>query len=168
MSTKAGQKQIFDEWLSLHKGLLFKVVRSYARSIHDQDDLFQEIGLKLWHSISKFRGEAAVTTWIYRVALNAAISWSRKEHSRKNNTKSFKVSESILRSQPVKKNERVEWLYERIGKLDALDCSICLLMLDGFSYKEISDTLGISEGNVGVKVHRIKSDLIEQSKGGIE
>jgi RNA polymerase sigma-70 factor (ECF subfamily) len=63
------QKQIFDDWLQRHKGILFKIVRAYAFNAYDQDDLFQEIALQLWRSIPEFRGESKASTWIYRVAL---------------------------------------------------------------------------------------------------
>jgi len=131
------QKQIFDNWLSQHKGILFKIVRAYAFNAHDQDDLFQEIALQLWRSIPEFRGEAKASTWIYRVALYTASAWTR--------------------------HPRVDWLYEQIAQLDPIDRSVCLLMLEGFSYKEMAEMLGISESNVGVKIHRIKQRLVRQS-----
>ncbi|VAW42949.1 hypothetical protein MNBD_CHLOROFLEXI01-2491 [hydrothermal vent metagenome] len=73
------QKQVFDEWLDSHKGLFFKVVRAYAFTPQDRDDLFQEIAIQVWHSVPNFRGESKVSTWIYRVALYAAMSWTRRE-----------------------------------------------------------------------------------------
>ena len=73
------QKQIFDEWLQKHKGILFKIVRAYAFTAADQDDLFQEIALQVWRSIPDFRGESKASTWIYRVALYAASAWTRRE-----------------------------------------------------------------------------------------
>src|ERR1700729_4645395 len=73
------QQRVFDGWLGNHQGLFFKVVRAYAFTPQDQEDLFQEIATQVWRSIPGFRGDAAVTTWIYRVALNAAITWTQKE-----------------------------------------------------------------------------------------
>ena len=67
------QQRIFEEWLGLHSGLLFKVVRAYAFNSHDQDDLFQEITAQLWNSVPGYRGDSALPTWIYRVALYSAI-----------------------------------------------------------------------------------------------
>jgi RNA polymerase sigma-70 factor (ECF subfamily) len=72
------QRQLFDDWLHQHKGILFKIIRAYAVSAYDQDDLFQEISLQLWRSIPDFRGEAKPSTWIYRVALYTAAVWARK------------------------------------------------------------------------------------------
>ena len=76
------QERIFDQWLSTHQGLLYKVVRAYAFTPQDQEDLSQEIATKVWRSIPSFHGDAAVTTWIYRVALNTAITWSQVERRR--------------------------------------------------------------------------------------
>lgn len=72
------QKQTFDDWLAQHRGLIFKVVRAYAFTPPDQDDLFQEITTQIWSSIPQFRGNSAVTTWLYRVAWNTALAWLRK------------------------------------------------------------------------------------------
>ena len=69
------QQRIFEEWLAQHKGLLFKVVRAYAFNSHDQDDLFQEMTTQVWNSVPRYRGDSAVSTWIYRVAFYSAIGW---------------------------------------------------------------------------------------------
>ena len=157
------QKQVFDEWLRRHKGILFKIVRAYAFNAHDRDDLFQEISLQLWKSIPDFRGESKASTWIYRVALYSACTWVRKEKKRPQTQALADVEHTLtMRDQP--KNERLDWLYEQIAQLEPLDRSVCLLMLDGFSYKEISKILGISQSNVGVKIHRIKQYLVRKSQ----
>ncbi|HJR78914.1 MAG TPA: RNA polymerase sigma factor [Anaerolineales bacterium] len=157
------QKQIFDEWISQHKGIVFKIIRAYAFNPNDQDDLFQEISLQLWQSIPEFRGEAKSSTWIYRVALYAATVWVRKEKKRLP-TQPLTDIEPILTVTTQPRDDRSDWLYEQIGQLEPIDRSVSLLLLDGFSYKEMADMLGISESNVGVKVHRIKQDLIQKSK----
>jgi RNA polymerase sigma-70 factor, ECF subfamily len=71
--------RIFGEWLAGHKGILFKVVRAYAFEHADRQDLFQEVAVQVWRSVDAFRGESSVPTWMYRVALNTAIAWNRKE-----------------------------------------------------------------------------------------
>ena len=73
------QKEIFYEWLKKYKGLLFKIIRAYAFNLHDQEDLFQEITIQIWNSIPNFRGDSSASTWVYRVSLYSAISWSKKE-----------------------------------------------------------------------------------------
>jgi RNA polymerase sigma-70 factor (ECF subfamily) len=159
--TEQQQKDIFENWLSLHKGLVFKVVRAYTTTSIDQDDLFQDIFLQIWHSVRSFRHESAVTTWIYRVSLNTAIKWTRKK---RHPTESLDHVQHILHENQVQVDERLEWLYKEIHKLDDIDRSISLLLLEDFSYKEIAGILGITESNVGVKINRIKKQLIAKSK----
>jgi RNA polymerase sigma-70 factor (ECF subfamily) len=157
------QKEIFDSWLHEHKGILFKIIRAYAFMPHDQDDLFQDISLQLWQSIPDFRGESKASTWIYRVALYSASSWVRKEKRRPQTQPLAEMEQTLIMAEQPR-NDRLDWLYEQIAQLNPIDRAVCLLMLDGFSYKEIADLLGISESNVGVKIHRIKQHLVRESQ----
>jgi len=159
--TEKDQLDILEEWLRLHKGLLFKVVRAYTRTYHD--DLFQEIIIQVWRSIPSFRQESFVTTWLYRIALNTAIRWSKKE-KKYAGAETLDSVQHVLRENSVQIDERLSWLYEEIYKLDEIDRSVTLLLLEGFSYKEMAAILCISESNVGVKINRIKKQLIAKSK----
>ena len=161
--TATEQKHIFNDWLIHYKGLIFKVVRAYAFTTADQDDLFQEITIQVWHSIPKFRQESSATTWLYRIALNTAIKWIRKERRHPQPEKLENV-EHVLQENRIPMDERLAWLYKEIYNLNEIDRSVTLLMLDNFSYKEMADILGISESNVGVKINRIKKYLISKSK----
>jgi len=161
--TEKEQKQIFEEWLNQHKALIFKIVRAYAFNVMDQDDLFQEIIIQVWHSIPAFRKESSVTTWLYRISLNTAIKWTKKERKH-NQSETIDGTKHILEESRIQIDERLTWLYEEIYKLDEIDRSISLLLLDGFSYKEMASILGITESNVGVKINRIKKQLISKSK----
>ena len=152
------QKKIFTEWIAQHKGIIFKVLRAYAFQPNDQDDLFQEISLQLWQSIPEFRGESKASTWIYRVALYTATVWVRKEKKRPPTQPLADVAYA-LSVKDEGRDERTDWLYEQIAKLDVVDRSVCLLLLDGYAYKEMAEILGISQSNVGVRVHRIKQYL---------
>lgn len=155
--------QIFQTWLKDHKALLFKIVRSYAFNEEDRDDLFQEIAIQVWKSVAGFKNQSAVTTWLYRVALNTAIKWTGKEKKHQEGHQSLDVGQHIIASQqPL--DDRLVWLYEEIAQLNKVDRSLTLLLLDGFSYKEMSKILGISESNVGVKINRIKKHLTTKSK----
>jgi RNA polymerase sigma-70 factor (ECF subfamily) len=158
------QSRIFDDWVSQHKGLLFKVVHAYGFTSHDREDLFQEIATQVWNSIPRFRGESAVTTWLYRVALNSALAWSRKERRHRDKMQALESDEPALRETPQIKDRRLGWLYEQIAQLDHVDRSLTLLFLDGFSYREMAETLGISESYVGVKINRIKTYLKNLTK----
>ncbi|MCO6357780.1 RNA polymerase sigma factor [Roseivirga pacifica] len=161
--TEEQQSQIFQEWLNEHKGILFKVIRSFAQSAEDQEDLFQEISVQLWRSVPKFKTESKVSTWIYRLALNQAIKWSTKEQRRPAEEHKEEFSRLLYQQAPAD-NSRLNWLYEQIHELEQTDRSICLMMFDGFSYKEIGEVVGISENYVGVKVNRIKEKLTAMSK----
>jgi RNA polymerase sigma-70 factor (ECF subfamily) len=161
--TEKEQKHIFEYWLDQYKALIFKVVRAYAFAATDHDDLFQEIAIQVWHSIPTFREESSVTTWIYRISLNTAIKWVRKERKHYQ-AETLDNIQHILQESGRRIDERLEWLYQEIYKLDEIDRSITLLLLDNFSYKEMAGILGITESNVGVKINRIKKHLISKSK----
>lgn len=155
----ADQTRTFEEWLKVHKGLLFKVVRAYAFTSHDRDDLLQEIAVQVWKSVPGFKGQSAVTTWLYRVAIRTALDWSHKENRRQSKQGSLQSSEHLLTTVSESGDKRLDWLYDQIARLDEVDRSLTLLWLDGFDYRDIASTIGISESNVGVKLHRIRKYL---------
>lgn len=150
----------FSEWLAGHKGILFKVVHAYAFEHADRQDLFQEIVIQVWHSVDAFRGESSVPTWMYGIALNTAIAWTRKEDRHHRGKQPLAVVEGVLTTESSDgRDPRLDWLYRQIAQLKDVDRSVALLLLDGFSYKEIASIVGITESNVGVKINRIKSAL---------
>jgi RNA polymerase sigma-70 factor (ECF subfamily) len=158
------QRQIFNEWLNGYRALLFKVIRAYAFNTNDQNDLFQDVCLQVYRSIPNFKAESAVSTWLYRIALNTAIKWSTKEKKHADGHQEIGTVTQVLESRDELKDERVVWLYSEIKKFNEIDRSLTLLLLDGYSYKEMSRMMGISESNIGVKIHRIKKQLTENSK----
>ena len=155
------QNRVLREWLESHRSLLFKVVSVYAFTPADRDDLFQEVAVQIWRSIPAFRGECAVKSWVYRVAVNSAIAWAKREAKHRNGKQPLDDHLLILSQIETSPHSQLEWLYGRIGELDEIDRSLTLMFLDGFSYREIAATLGISETNVGVKIHRLKSRLTQ-------
>jgi RNA polymerase sigma-70 factor (ECF subfamily) len=149
----------FKEWLNEHPGLILRVVRAYGSTANDQDDLFQEILLQIWLSIPRFEKKAKASTWIYRVALNTALTWNRGEKRRRKHTAlmtTFRPQQSGCSGQS---EEIIERLYGAIRKLPKVDASVVLMHLDGLAYNEMSEILGISENNVGVKLNRAKKQL---------
>jgi RNA polymerase sigma-70 factor (ECF subfamily) len=157
---KAKRNQVFDEWIEAHKAILFKVARAYGATHADREDLFQEIAVQVWHSVDAFRGESAVSTWIYRVALNTALAWNRKERKHGWGRQDLEVAGLLI--SPASRDPRLEWIFEQLAELDVVSRSLALLMLDGFSYRDMSQILGLSESNVGVKINRIKATLAAQ------
>lgn len=155
--------RIFGEWLEGHKGILFKVVHAYAFEHANRQDLFQEIAIQVWRSVEAFRGDSSVPTWLYRVALNTAIAWTRKENRHQRGRETLDAVEGLLATSDYgEADPRVEWLYRRIAQLKDVDRSVALLLLDGFSYKEIAAIVGLTESHVGVKINRIKAALAGQ------
>ena len=158
---QAERTRIFEQWIAAHKAILFKVARAYGATHADREDLFQEIAQQLWNSVDAFRGDAAVTTWIYRVALNSALAWNRKERKHDRGRQDFETATALLIA-PATRDPRLDWIYRKISELDEVSRSLALLMLDGFSYREMSEILGLSESNVGVRINRIKSALADK------
>ena len=168
--TAQQQEAVFRRWLDEHLGLMLKVVRGCATAPLDQDDLLQDILLQIWSSIPAFRGEARETTWIYRVAFNTALAWRRGERRRREGHEIFLKLDTSPQTQPshvdsAPDREIVEQLYAAIRQLPKVDASLALMHLDGLSYQEMADVLGISENYVGVKLNRIRKQLAEQLKG---
>ncbi len=163
--TDKEQNDILEGWLAQYKALIFKIVRSYAFTAMDREDLFQEISVQLWRSIPSFRGDCAVTTWLYRISLNTAIRFSQREKKRSGNRTELTDSHHhILIEAESHHDERLEWLYAQIANLNAIDRSITLLMLEDLSYREMASIVGLTESNIGVRINRIKKQLIEKSK----
>lgn len=158
------QRKIFDEWLGGYRALLFKIIKAYAYNEADQNDLFQDICLQMYRSIPNFRGSSAVSTWLYRIALNTAIKWSTKERKHVVGHQEVENMTNVLATNEDPKDERVAWLYNEIKQFNEIDRSLTLLLLDGYSYKEMAEMMGISESNIGVKIHRIKKQLVTNSK----
>lgn len=158
------QRKIFNEWLDDHRALLFKVIRAYAFTTEDQNDLFQDVCIQVYRSVPNFKAASAVSTWLYRIALNTAIKWSTKERKHTDGHQEVEKMSNLLMAKNESADERIAWLYDEIKKFNEIDRSLTLLLLDGFSYKEMSDMMGITESNIGVKIHRIKKQLTENSK----
>ena len=144
-----------------NKGILFKVANSYCRNNEDRKDLVQEIILQLWKSIDNYNGKFKISTWIYRISLNVAISFYRKENSRKRisnpiTTDIFDFSDIEISDE---KETNLGILNHIISELIDLNKALMLLYLEEKSYKEISEIMGITETNVATKIGRIKSKL---------
>ena len=159
MNSHKRNKREFSELIKRNQGIIHKVTLVYTNSLVEREDLFQEICLQLWKSYSNFRHESQFSTWMYRVALNTAISNIRKK-------KLGFVSESViddnrLADEPTEEKEGVKLLYESISKLNQIDKAIILLWLEEKNYEEIASIIGITKSNVSVKLVRIKRKLEE-------
>lgn len=151
----------FDALIEQHKGIIYKISNAYCKDTDDRKDLVQEIVIQLWRSFHTFNNSVKVTTWIYRVALNVAISFYRKDSKRKNATTilSDQLIEIIPDEESNEKEEQFNQLQQFIAELKELDRALMLLYLEEKSQKEIAEILGLSESNVSTKVDRIKQQL---------
>lgn len=153
----------FREWHREHRGIILRIARASASNLHDQEDLIQEISLQIWNSIPNFNGHCKESTWVYRVALNTAISWGRKEKSQREKKQGLAENLHFLKETAEPRNEKLEWIFDQIRRFDPIDRSLMLLHLDGQSYQEIADILGVSEKNVGVKLSRLRKILTQKA-----
>ncbi len=162
-------ESLFKSWLVEHDGAVLKVARAYTLTTEDCQDLVQEILLQVWCSLPRFQGKAGASTWFYRVALNTALGWHHKERRRRGRQQPlFEVEDLSISgldgAGQVARREAVERLYAAIRRLPKADTALVLLYLDDLSYREMAEVLGISEGNVGVKLNRAKKALGELMK----
>ena len=152
----------FVRLLNLHQKIIFKVCNLYMQSHADKEDLFQEITLQAWKAYGNFRGDAKFSTWLYRVALNTAITFYRKEKKKIVFTTDEVIEISNTPYDPIE--EKTKAMYAAIGNLSKIDKAIIMLYLEDYSYNEISEVVGITANNIAVKMNRIKSKLREETK----
>ncbi|WP_143310031.1 RNA polymerase sigma factor [Chitinophaga vietnamensis] len=149
--------------LQAHKGIIYKVANAYCHDPEDRKDLVQEISVQLWRSFSSYNDAYQYSTWIYRIALNVAISFYRKERRRKEIASP--LSEGILslsdKEAPPENAEQLRLLQRFITELKELDKALLLLYLEEKSQKEIAEITGISVTNVSTRIARIKK-LLQQ------
>lgn len=151
----------FTNLIEANKGILYKVCNNYCKDPSKRDDLAQEILIQLWKSMASWDGKYPFSTWMYRVALNVAISHYRKE---KNQLAPVSLDEQDIQvagdnDNWNEKEEKLQQLQLLINQLKALDKALMLLYLDGKSYLEIAEILGITATNVATKISRIKEKL---------
>ena len=153
-----------DKFLSLvqsNKGIIYKVANSYCKSVEDRKDLIQEIIIQLWKSFDDYDNNFKYSTWMYRISLNVAISFYRKEKRRERISNPF--TEGIINftdnDSLEDKESNLGILQQMILELRDLDKALMLLYLEEKSHKEISQIIGISETNVATKISRIKNVL---------
>ena len=158
------EKDKFISVIKNNQNLIYKICYSYCSDPENRKDLQQEILIQLWNSFSKFDGRAKLSTWIYRIALNTAITFYRNDS--KHNDKKVSIDASIISLSDFEyipdQEENIAMLYKFIENLNEMDKALILLYLDDNKYKDIAEILGISETNVATKICRIKKILKEQ------
>ena len=159
MTTKQNKKS-FSELIEKHQAIIHKITMVYENACADREDLFQEICLQLWKSYPNFRKEAKLSTWMYRVALNTAISLYRKSKKKPTTYDYDSVVYKISAEEyDPTEEQQLNLMYSAVRQLGDIDKALVFLYLEDKNYSEIADTLGISEVNARVKMNRIKTKL---------
>ena len=156
------KEQFFKKVYAENKDKIYRLCLGFTGNRMDADDLMQEIVLAIWKGLSQFRNESAISTWVYRVATNTAILFTRKK---KRMVKQFvekdldvlKVNETII--DHLSNEQKINQLYTEIAKLKEIDRIIIGLLLENNPYKEIANITGMSSTNIGVRINRIKKTL---------
>lgn len=155
-----GDEKKFIGLINEHQGLIHKVCIMYESNAELRNDLFQEIVLQLWKSFHTFRGEAKITTWMYRIALNTAISGYRKQ-TRLVKTEDldeihYNISEHHHYDEVEEDTQKLQWA---IRQLSEIERAMVMMALEEFPYEEIAETIGITQNNVRVRMNRIREKL---------
>lgn len=161
------KEQEFNKIVIENSELIKRICRYYNSNIQDQQDMYQEILINIWRSLDKFRGESKLSTFIYRIAVNVSITYASKSFkesklyvSRDTNN----IDEIIDQPQDDKvvKEKQIQQLQNVLNTMSIIDKALISLVLEGLSMKEIANVIGITEPNVKVKIHRIKTHLKEE------
>lgn len=155
--TYAERERLFVALFEESRAGIRRLCYSYLNSTSEVDDLFQEIMTNVWNNLPKFRGEAKLSTWVYRIAVNTALTWRRRQRP------SEEVPEMpdsrVSTERDLERREQLEALHRAIARLSDQDRLIVSLLLEGVTYKEIAEITGITVNYVGVKISRIKQAL---------
>lgn len=153
----ADRQALFQTKIEQHQKIIFKVVGTYAWHLEDQQDLVQEITVQLWKAFPKYDSNRVFSTWMYQVALNTAISWSRKAQVRNRHIATIENLDDV----PAEGQNHLDSqaLYHLIHSLDELSRALLMLYIEERSHAEIGEILGISPNNVATKISRLKERL---------
>ena len=169
---KESKKDEFLATIDAHKKIIYKVVNSYCKNKEDRKDLEQEIIIQLWNSFDKYNAEYKYSTWMYRIALNVAISFYRKEkkwlviHDYYNEDSIYIIADENENKTELDYN--IKLLQEFINKLNELNKALMLLYLEEKPHAEIAEILGISKTNVATKISRLKFKLKKEFQKNIK
>jgi len=159
-------KDEFIQQINKHQGILQKICNIYFYHNPYKEDYFQEILIRVWKAYPSFRSESAFSTWLYRIALNTAIDIIRKQSLQPQYVELSILEYNISESENNITSDMSDQLYEAIHQLSDTEKAIILLHLEEYNYREIAEIIGISEGNAGVRISRIKKQLVKILENG--
>jgi RNA polymerase sigma factor (sigma-70 family) len=160
--TVAANTSRFQALIEGHKKILYKVAWTYCRDREDRRDLVQEMLIQVWRSFERFDERVKFSTWMYRIAMNVAISHYRHEKRRMRDTlplEEFGMDIATADALFEEQADNMRVLEKLIAGMDEMNRALILLFLDGFSHEEIADVVGISTTNVATRINRIKQRL---------
>ncbi|MFD0797638.1 RNA polymerase sigma factor [Maribacter chungangensis] len=149
----------FTRLIQEHQGLLMKVASIYTNTATDREDLFQEIVYQLWKCFDSFKGESKITTWMYRVGMNTAITHLKKSKKQASLSSWYVEMPAATDKEDALYEERLALVHTYIQTLNALEKGLMLLVLEGKSYGEIAEITGLTSSNVGTRISRIKNKM---------
>lgn len=152
-------QKAFLKQINHNKDIIHKISKMYMDNVLDQEDLFQEIVMQLWKAYPSFKGTSKFSTWMYRVALNTAIVFFKKENRKIDKTPLQEQIEIADINDSADKEEKLAYLYNAVHELNQIEKALIFLFLENQSHKEIAQNLGISEVNARVKLNRTKEKL---------
>jgi RNA polymerase sigma-70 factor (ECF subfamily) len=152
----------FTEQISKHQKVLHKICSVYFYRNPYKEDYYQEMLIRLWKSFPSYKGQSSFSTWLYRVALNTAIDILRKQAIRPTYVELSKNEHNLSDFNHQPESENRDRLYAAINQLSEMEKAIIILYLEDYDYKEISEIIGISANNAGVKINRIKNQLFKK------
>ncbi len=162
------KEQKFNQIVTENSGRIKRICGYYASSVHDREDIYQEILINIWRSLDTFRGDADINTWIYRIAVNTSLTYRGKLYKNMQlcvDADTSNLSEIIDdNEEAIQQDEQLEALQNELNQLSVIDKALISLLLEGLSSKEIANVIGITEPNVKVKIHRVKKQLRENLK----
>jgi len=155
---KATEKEFLD-LMQKHKGILYKISRMYFDHTEDQQDLIQEMTFQLWKSYQNFKGDSQFSTWMYRVCLNTALTFFKKDDKKQDKYELYENYDRIDTDDSAFKEEQLKYFYDAVQELNKVEKALIFLFLEGMNHKDIAENLGISEVNARVKLNRTKEKL---------
>ncbi|MGB5236980.1 MAG: sigma-70 family RNA polymerase sigma factor [Flavobacteriaceae bacterium] len=158
------KEEEFTDLIREHQGIIFKITTMYCDNEQDQKDLYQDIVYQIWKSFDSFKKNSKRSTWMYRVAMNTAITHYKKMKRSLGAVPIDKVVLTQMENESESLEEKISLLYRHIHQLDLLDKGLMLLLLEGKKYEEIAEITGLSQSNVGTRISRIKRKLQEKIK----
>lgn len=166
------KEEHFRKIVEEHQERVWNICRHYSRSDEDTQDLQQEVMINVWRSLDNFRGDSALSTWIYRIAVNTSLNYIMKENRRSqfnlslNNQNIDFLMHDEEHSQKIETEQKLDELHEVINQLNVIDKLLISLSIEKISTREMSDIIGITEPNVRTKLHRIREEMRQKIQGG--